>query len=260
MGTSGAYGGSGSQSWGNAHDAISALPAAGPATPTQVATTVQQIATAVHRLFPTPRTPTTYNYDPGALLGRRTASDGSPSSGRSRRSGGGTSSSNAARGGAAVYAGHAALAGSQADLDALGVGLRLEDMRDMSINDRCNYILDKVLGAPGSPDEEVLRRAALEALKELSLDPTRSTEDSITAFMSAYIYQTALVELTSHKASLKLTPDQVLKHENDLKQYIRGTAKYSGVTEGPRIGVKALMNKVAEYRDKALGFLRKAIG
>lgn len=260
MGTSGAYGGSGSQSWGDAHDAVSALPASGPATTTQVATTVQQIATAVHRLFPTPRTPTIYNYDPGALLGRRTAADGSPSSGRSRRSGGGMSSSNAARGGAAVYAGHAALAGSQADLDALGVGLRLEDMRDMSINDRCNYILDKVLGAPGSPDEEVLRRAALEALKELSLDPTRSTEDSVTAFMSAYIYQTALVELTSHKASLKLTPDQVLKHEKDLKQYIRGTAKYSGVTDGPRIGVKALMNKVAEYRDKALGFLRKAIG
>lgn len=258
MGTSGAYGGSGSQSWGDAHDAVSALPASGPLTPTQLATTVQQIATAVHRLFPTPRTKT-YNYEPGAILGRQTGPDGSPSSGRSRRSGGGMSSSNAARGGAAVYAGHAARAGSQAELDALGVGLRLEDMRDMSINSRCNYILDKVLGAPGSPDEEVLRRAALEALKELSLDPTRSTEDSITAFMSAYIYQTALVELTSHKASLKLTPDQVLKHEKDLKQYIRGTAKYSGISDGPRIGVKALMNRVAEYRDKALGFLRTAI-
>jgi hypothetical protein len=260
MGTSGAYGGSGSQSWGDAHDAVTTLPATGTPTPTQVATAVKQIADAVHRLFPAPRTATTYDYDPGTLLGRRTTAAGSPTSGQTRRTGGGMSSANAARGGAAVWAGHAALSGSQADLDALGVGLRLEDMRDMSANDRCTYILDKVLGAPGTPDDEALRRAALEALKELALDPTRSPEASITAFMSAYIYQTALVELTSHKASLKLTPDQVLKHEKALKQYIRGTAKYSGVIDGPQIGVRGLMNKVAEFRDKALGWLRKVIG
>ena len=105
----------------------------------------------------------------------------------------------------------------------------------------------------------MLRRASLEALKELAADPNRDIEDSVTTFMSAYIYESALVELTSHKASQKLTPDQVLKHEKDLRQYIRGHAKYSGVTDGPRISAKSFMNKVAEFRDKALNFLRKAI-
>lgn len=259
MGTSGAYGGSNSQSWSQAHDAVGSLPASGPASAQQVAQTIQQVAVAVHRLFPAPRTSTTYDYEPSGLLGRRSGSDGSITSGRSRASGGGMSSSNAARGGAALWAGHAAASGNQADLDALGVGLRLEDMRDLSQRDRCRYILDKVLGAPGSPDEEVLRRASLEALKELAADPNRDIEDSVTTFMSAYIYESALVELTSHKASQKLTPDQVLKHEKDLRQYIRGHAKYSGVTDGPRISAKSFMNKVAEFRDKALNFLRKAI-
>lgn len=258
MGTSGAYGGSNAQSWSQAQDAVAALPANGPASPQQVHQAVQQLAAAVHRLFPAPRTATTYTHEPSALLGRPTRTDGAQTGGRTRSSGGGMSSANAARGGAVVWAGHALNNGSQADLDALGVGLRLADMQALTQSERCRYILDKVLGPPGSPDEEVLRRASLAALKELAADPTRTTEESITAFMSAYIYESALVELTSHKASLKLTPDQVLKHEKDLKDYIRVHAKYSGVTDGPRVSAKSFMNRVAEFRDKALNFLRKA--
>lgn len=255
MGTSGAYGGSGSQSWGAAQDSVAGLPATGPASSAQVAVTVSQIAAAIARQFPTSQVAP--NYVPSSLLGRSTSRPGTVTSGTSRSTSGGMSAGASARGAAALWAGHAALDGSQSDLDALGLGLRLEALRDLSDSDRCQYILDQVLGAPGSLDEEVLRRAALDALKDLMRQPGRTIEDSVSAFMSAYVYETALVELTSHKASLKLTPDQVLAHEKRLKDYIGKHVKFSGVTEGPRISVSRFLQTVGEYRDKVLNFLRK---
>lgn len=257
MGTSGAYGGSGSQSWGDAHDGLADLPATGPTSDAQVGGVVEQIAAAIQRQFSSLRSPSTTDFNPSALLGRRTASDGSVTSGRSRSTGGGMSSSSSARGAAAIWAGHAFNSGNQDDLDQLGVGLRLEDMREMSESGRCSYILDAILGAPGSLDEEVLRRASLDALKELMRNPGQSVDESVSAFMSAYVYQTALVELTSQKASHKLTADQVLRHEKTLKQYIKGHVKYSGITDGPRISGRTFLKKVAEFCDRALNFLKK---
>lgn len=255
MGTSGAYGGSGSQSWGDAHDAVGSLPATGPPTTTQVAATVAQIAKAIQKQFPTSKAP--QDYSPSGLLGPRSAGSGTVSSGHSRSSGGGLSSRNSARGAATVWAGHAYLSGDQAELDALGVGLRLDDMKDMSETERCRYILDAVLGAPGSLDEEILRRASLDALKDLMRQSGTTIDESVAAFMSAYVYQTTLVELTSHKASMKLTVSQVLSHEKTLKQYIKSNVKFSGAADGARLTGSAFLKKVGEFRDKALGFLRK---
>jgi hypothetical protein len=256
MGTSGAYGGSGSKPWREAHDAVANMPTNRPPR-SSVQQAVQQIATAIEKQNPgLRRRPAANAYTPETLFSRGGTSGTSSSGGSRRGSGGGFSGSNAARGAAVIGAGHALLGGSQADLDALGVGLRLQDMDGLSVREQCQYILDKVLGAPGSLDEEILRRAALDALKQLLTNQTQTPDESVSAFMAEYVYQTTLVQLTSVKASKKLTPAQVLKQERHLKQWIRKTVKFSGVVDGPRLSVRALMAKAGDFCNRALNLLK----
>lgn len=255
MGTSGAYGGSGSSPWKDAHDAVANIPATSP-TQQQVDKVLQSIGHALIKQNPATKGPGRNLYTPQILLGRQ-GGTGSVRSGGGASRGGTVSGRSTARGLAAVGAGYAYGQRDQAALDELGVGLRLADMEEMSTSQRCRYILDKVLGAPGSLEEQVLRRASLEALKVLAADKDATPDRAVEAFLAEYVYQAALVELTSAKAAKRLTPDQVLAREKSLKQWIQKKVTFSGVVDGPRFSVRALMAKADTLRDKAISLLRK---
>jgi hypothetical protein len=254
VGTSGAYGGSGSKNWKNAQDSVAGLPDGKTPTETQVAQAVKQIAQALTRQNTLRKDPPGTRYTPEALLHRAgVASTGSRMSGGRILSG-----SNTARGLAAVGAGLAYSQSSQAGLDELGCGLRLDEMKDLSARDRCKYILDKVLGEPGSPDEEIVRTAAYDALKDILISGKDAPDDAIAAFMAEFVFQSALVELTSAKAAKRLTPQKIRQQEKNIRQWIAKKVKYKGVIGGAGLSVRGLMQRANEFRDGALALLRGA--
>lgn len=251
MGTSGAYGGSNSKNWKTAQDSVANLPSSQPASGDQIKQVAKQIAQALAKQNANRREPAGNTYSPESLLRGAGAFTGSGSSGGRTLSG-----ANAARGLAVMGAGLAYGAGNQTALDELGCGLRLEEMRDLTARDRCKYILDKVLGEPGTPDEEILRRAAYDALKDLLTNDKQTPDEAVSAFMAQFVFQAALVELTSAKAAKRLKPEQIQQHEKSIKQWITKQVKFSGITDGTRLSVRSLMQRANEFRDRALALLR----
>jgi len=78
----------------------------------------------------------------------------------------------------------------------------------------------------------------------------------VSAFLASYVYQTALIELTSAKAAKQLSVDQVLTQERNLKQWIEKQVKFSGVVDGPRLSPRALMARADQFRNRALDIMR----
>jgi hypothetical protein len=192
------------------------------------------------------------------LVGQRTVGGGRVASGKgpSRSTGAGISSRNLARGSAAVGAGVAALSG---DAQALqDIGLSLAVLQAASPTERCQIILDQVLGAPGTVDDEILRRASLEALKEMfTAEEGPSPEQSLRTFLGAFVYQTALIELTSQHAAKNLPPNVVLQHEKELKQYIKTKVKFERIVEGAGWSLKKFVNSATSLAEKCVRLLGK---
>lgn len=107
------------------------------------------------------------------------------------------------------------------------LGLDLEHLRALSPRDQQQLILDQILGAPGHPDDEALRRAAHASLKAMAADPDMSQDAQIDHLLGSYVYEQALVELTSQHANRELSREAVTKLERRLKPYIFKKAKHA---------------------------------
>ena len=226
MGTSGAFGGSGSKPWSQAQDLFAAIDApagaSGAAEPSAEAfwTCVVPAITVGDSTFGQ-QAPTILLQD---LLPSRRGSAGSESvtsragpsqaKGRTRRA-----SQQIGRGAAALAAGFAL---GRGDAGALATfGLRLADLSALSVRQRCQAIMDAVLGQPGHPDDEALRNAVqptlIAAVSSDLADPVALMRE----FLGNYVMQVALVELSSQHANGSLTVAETERKERIATDWIR---------------------------------------
>ncbi len=255
MGTQLSYGGSGSAPWEDAADDTAALdtavlddgsqsaeghPPADDATSgdTTGDDSIDSLIENIIQAFesqdrrPIPGAPTSYT--PTTVHPSGYTSGGSVHSGASKfvstpRSGR-SSSQAAARGAAAVAAGAALARGDAGALQELG--LDLEQLRLLSPREQQQRILDEILGAPEHPDDEALRRAAHATLKGMAADPAMTQDAQIDYLLASYVYEQALVELTSQHAKRELSKEAVTKLDNRLKPYIFKKAKHQVSGDG----------------------------
>jgi hypothetical protein len=247
MGTQLSYGGSGTAPWENAAEDAAALdsaisgdgsqhaagpggdgeedgPGAGDTVDSLIANIIQAIESQDRR--PIPGAPTSFT--PTSVRPSGYSGGGSVRSGTSKfvstpRSGR-SSSLSAARGAAAVAAGAALARGDASALRDLG--LDLEQLRSLSPREQQQRILDEILGAPGHPDDEALRRATHATLKAMATDPDMTQDAQIDYLLASYVYEQALVELTSQHANRELSKETVTKLDNRVKPYIFKKAKH----------------------------------
>lgn len=269
MGTQLAYGGSGSAPWDDAAAdaaAVDAGPApasgdsgSGPAPDTNIDSLINNVIDAIqaHETRPIPGASTTYTpisvrpsaYTPGGGSVRSGTSKfvSTPRSGRSAKQ-------SIARGSAAVAAGNAFIRGDAAALAELG--LDLERLRDLSARERQQMILDEILGAPGHPDDEALRRATHETLKAQAADPTMTQDDQIDFLLGSYVYEQTLVELTSLHARRELSRDAVRKFDERLKPAIFKKAKRLASGSGRYLSPALFIEKATGLVEAMLRVMR----
>jgi hypothetical protein len=189
---------------------------------------IEHVITAIQAQEP--RRPSTLKpYSPGSVRpSRYTPGGASVRSGTSKFVGtpraGRSAKLSAARGAAAVAAGSALARGDANTLAELG--LNLQQLQDLSPREQQQAILDEIIGAPGHPDDEALRRAAHATLKEIASSPGLTQDDQIDYLLGAYVYEQALVELTSQHANRQLGRDIISKLERRMKPYIFKKAKH----------------------------------
>lgn len=272
MGTQLAYGGSGSAPWEDAaEEAVavdgSAGPAggdgdggdSGPGPDTNIDSLIDHVIDAIeaHESRPIPGASTTYtptSVRPSPYTGGgASVSSGTskfvstPRSGRSARQAVG-------RGSAAVAAGDAFARGDAGALADLG--LDLERLRDLSARERQQMILDEILGAPGHPDDEALRRATHETLKALADDPAMTQDQQIDFLLASYVYEQTLVELTSQHARRELSRDAVKKFDERIKPVIFKKAKHLASARGRYLSPALFIEKATGLVETVLRVMR----
>ena len=283
MGTSGAYGGSGSGSWGAARDAVTDIPAdvgaSGAATPggsdvfdDAVADAAAAIADAMVAEEPgLGRAPSEYpisNLLPqthvaggggGGGGGRGSGTGAGRTRGASRTGGrtGGSSRRNmtagAQRGGLALGAAYALRNRDGAGLAA--VGLDLAALEALPPAGRVSRILDVILGPATHPDEQVLREAAVEQVKSIVMGEVPPTiPDAIRAFVATYVWKMGMLELRAQYPDGLPAADVLLKRERELRNYIR--ARIRSVTVPAATAATDLKAEAARVLGDVLRVLR----
>jgi hypothetical protein len=282
MGTSGAYGGSGSSGWGAARDAVAAIPAdAGESGATQsggnevfddaVADAAAAIADAMVAEEPgLGRAPSDYpisNLLPRIRVagggGGGGGGGGAAGVGRTRgssRTGGRTGGSSrrnmapgAQRGGLALGAAYALRNRDRAGLAAVGLDLAM--LEALPPASRVSRILDAILGPATHPDEQVLREAAVEQVKAIVMaEVPPSISDAIRDFVATYIWKMGMLELRAQYPGGLPAADVLLKRERELKNYIR--ARIRSVTVPAAIAAGNLKIEAAKILRDVLRVLR----
>lgn len=278
MGTSGAYGGSGSSDWGQARDAYAAAEGSGagsgssatsdsPITDSTITDSTSQDATpasqalvnAVARAMRrtsafTPSTPGAYTAG-RTSPGRRTSTGGYTRSRTSGSTGSGTNGlpRKAARGAAAIAGARAYRSG---DANALAeLGLSLPALRALP-NDRarCSAIVEALLGAPAHPDDAALNAVATQTMMDVLSSPNDvPSEQLIETYMANLTYELALVELTSQQRADPLPAAEARKIEEQSKQFIVNTLSAApAASQAGRLTAQGLIDKAAGLAAKVL--------
>ncbi|GAA1651136.1 hypothetical protein ACFQY4_26490 [Catellatospora bangladeshensis] len=222
MGTSGAYGGSGSQTWDAAHEAYGDAAAADGTGPSdaQVQAFVNAFMQALAKNSGPVPGPSSY---PLASLRPQRAGGGGGSSSSAGGGGERNLGRQTARGAAAVAGASALRTGDRATLAELGLDLNHLDSLP-SPRAKCAYIVDTLLGAPSHPDEVALRAATLRTMVEI-----QKAKEALTAaqqlelFLQHLAYEQVLVELTSQRRTDHITPQRAKEIEDKAKKYLRAS-------------------------------------
>ncbi len=251
MGSSGAFGGSGSAAWGEAHN-VYAQGATGAASPPEEV--VQAIARAMRRANRSaPSAPGSYaagrtgpsraSGSDGYTRNRTTGAAGSGRSGLSRL---------AARGAAAVAGAQAYRARDATTLADLGLDLAaLDALPDDRA--RCAAISQQLLGAPAHPEDAALNAVSIQTMMEVlrSADETDS-ERLIEMFTGNLAYEQALVELTSQQRRDPLPAAEAAKLERQAKKYIENKIRSAPAEPARRLSPQVLIDKAADLAARVL--------
>ena len=208
------------------------------------------------RLMPWLRTPgggTGGGGGSGGTAGRRTGG------GRQGRGSSREVTRSAARGGTVLGAAHAVRRGDANYLQELGLDLgRLQSLSPLR---QAAEILDAVLGEGSHPDEAALRRASLEALKEVLAAPEEPQPiDSIRLFVINFVFEQSLVELQRQMKEAGLTTTEAAEQEQKIKDYLTARAKSVDLPESGNLKPSDLKNASARLAKEVIKLLRSRKG
>ena len=274
MGTQLTYGGSGSAPWEDAADDAAAVDAASDASAedsevddrptgpdsTNIDSLIDHVIDAIesHESRPIPGAPTAYtptSVRPSPYTGGGSSVTSGTSKFVSTPRSGRSASQAVGRGSAAVAAGAAFARGDGIALRELG--LDLDRLRGLSARERQQVILDEILGAPGHPDDEALRRATHATLKALAANPDMTQDDQIDHLLASYVYEQTLVELTSQHARRELSRDAVKKFDERLKPVIFKKAKHVATANGGYLSPALFIEKATGLVETILRVMRR---
>jgi hypothetical protein len=261
VGTSGAYGGSGSQPWDVAHDAYGDAAAAGDSGPSdaQIRDFVDAFMQALAKA--TPPVPGASSYPLASLRPQRPggAGGGGGGGGSSSSAGGGGGRNlgrQSARGAAAVAGASALRTGDRATLTELGLDVRHLDSLPTA-RAKCAYIVDTLLGAPSHPDEVALRAATLRTMVEIqkAKEPLTTTEQ-MELFLQHLAYEQVLVELTSQRRTDSITPQRAKQIEDKAKKYLRASVKAMKLPHMAKLTAQGFVTSAATLAHKVFSVFR----
>ena len=165
----------------------------------------------------------------------------------------------AARGGAALGAAYAVRSGDAAYLEELG--LDLTRLRGLSPTRQCAEILDAVLGEGSHPDELALRKASLEALKDvLATDDPPDEATSLRSFVVSYVFELSLVELQQQVNDGALSPEDVAQKERIIRTYLKKRVQKLAIPSGEVIHPSDLRSRAAQLTKEVIKLLRAGGG
>lgn len=256
MGTSGAYGGSGTASWDNAHDLYEQVAGGGSSPPAE--DLVRAFTRALNKTVGGPP------LAPGAYaVGQTGPSRPSGANGytHSKTSTGGRGRpglvGSAARGAAAVAGASAYRARDAQGLAELGLDMAaLDALPDDTA--RCEAIAQELLGVPAHPEDAALKSAAMETMLQAMEAPEEpNAERLVEMFTGNLTYEFALIELTSEHRKDPVSPAEAAKKEQEIKEYI--TSDISHPVDKPvgRLSKQGLIDKAASLAQDVLSIFRR---
>jgi hypothetical protein len=258
VGTSGAYGGSGSKPWDTAHDAYGEIASGNGPSPSdaQVHDFVDTFMQALAKT--TGPAPGPSSYSLASLRPQRAGGAGGGGGGGSSSgaSGGRNLGRQTARGAAAVVGASALRIGDRATLAELG--LDLHHLDELSTpRAKCTYIVDALLGAPSHPDDVALRAATLRTMVEIQKSKElMSPGQEIEMFLQHLAYEQVLVELTSQRRTDIITPQRAKEVEDRAKKYLRTSVKALKLQQQTRLSVQDFIKSATTLAHKVFTVFR----
>lgn len=256
MGTSGAYGGSGTASWDDAHDLYEQV--AGGANRPPVEDLVRTLTRALNRTQGGP-TPAPGSYVTGHTGPSRPSGTGGYTRSMSSIGGGvrpGLAGS-AARGAAAVAGASAYRARDAQGLAELGLDMAaLDALPDDTA--RCEAIAQALLGVPAHPEDAALKSAAMETmLQAMEALEEPDAERLVEMFTGNLTYEYALIELTSEHRKDPVPHSEAAKMEQEIKEYI--ASDISNPVDKPvgTLSKQGLIDKAASLAQDVLNIFRR---
>ncbi|MEV0811111.1 hypothetical protein [Micromonospora sp. NPDC050200] len=255
MGTSGAYGGSGSNSWESVHDSYADM--VDPSSPAPTSPQVEKFVNALLKALASG----SLTGSPGLIRsllpsrGQGSAGAGSSSSSTGAGGGGRNVSRQVGRGAAAIAGAQALRTGDAATLRELG--LDLDHLRSLpGTRAQCVYIADAILGAPSHPDEVALKAATMRTMAELmKAQENTDLEDRVELFIENLAYEQVLVELTSQRRENITTPQRAQQIEERAKKYLHAHISAGGIAPKAKRTVQGLIDYASGLAAKAFRVL-----
>jgi hypothetical protein len=257
VGTSGAYGGSGSSSWEAVHDAyFDAATDGGPGpSAAQIESFVSNFMMALARSPAQSSGPARFPLS--SLRLTRPASGGTGQS-SSAGSGGGRRNlgRQAARGAAAVAGAHALRTGNTEILTELG--LDVQHIKSLPPGrEQCIYIVSALLGAPSHPDEVALAAATLRTMVEVQkASEAMSPEHTMEMFLQNLAYEQVLVELTSQRRSDSVTPERAKQIEDRAKKFLRASVTALRLKDKAEVSAQGFVDYAASLASRVVKVFR----
>lgn len=158
------------------------------------------------------------------------------------------------RGGAVLAAG---VAYQQRDAAALqSFGLSLDELDALAPRARCARIL-AVLGDSTHPDDLALKRASMEQLKALLLNPNPpSTVEMIRDLVASYVSQLCFIELGKMHMAGQINAAEVVSKEKRLVRWVRATLRRVRLPEGRQILPNEIQGLAAKACQDGIAMLR----
>lgn len=256
MGTSGAYGGSGTASWDDAHDLYDQV--RGDTAGASVEERVRAFTRALNQTAGRPSL-ASGAYKVGQTGPSRPSGSGGYTRSKTATGGAGRSglAGSAARGAAAVAGASAYRARDAQGLAELGLDLAaLDALPDDTA--RCEAIAQELLGIPAHPEDAALKSAALQTmLQAMEAQEEPDAERLVELFAGNLTFEFALVELTSEHRKNPIPPAEATKLEQEIKEYIASDLSNPVDDAVGKLSKQGLIDKAVSLAQDALSIFRR---